>query len=55
MIRQTQASFPLVERLGGDPFDVRTQVRRVFIQGVELPVDDRHTRLHEGYRTRPKP
>jgi imidazolonepropionase-like amidohydrolase len=37
----------------GDPLDVRTQVRNVFIRGVDLPMDDRHTRLYEEFRARP--
>jgi len=39
----------------GDPLDVRTQVRHVFIRGEETPMDDRHTRLYEEFRARPKP
>jgi imidazolonepropionase-like amidohydrolase len=39
----------------GDPLDVRTQVRNVFVRGVDLPMDDRHTRLYEEFRARPKP
>jgi len=39
----------------GDPLDVRTQVRNVIIRGVDLPMDDRHTRLYEEFRARPKP
>jgi imidazolonepropionase-like amidohydrolase len=39
----------------GDPLDVRTQVRHVFVRGAETPMDDRHTRLYEEFRARPKP
>jgi hypothetical protein len=39
----------------GDPLDVRTQVRHVFIRGLDAPMDDRHTRLYEEFRARPKP
>jgi imidazolonepropionase-like amidohydrolase len=39
----------------GDPLDVRTQVRNVFIRGVDLPMDDRHTRLYQEFRARPRP
>ena len=39
----------------GDPLDVRTQVRHVFIRGVDTPMNDRHTRLYEEFRARPKP
>jgi imidazolonepropionase-like amidohydrolase len=39
----------------GDPLDVRTQVKNVFIRGVDMPMDDRHTRLYEEFRARPKP
>lgn len=38
----------------GDPLDVRTQIRHVFIRGVEQPMNDRHTRLYEQFRARPK-
>ena len=38
----------------GDPLDVRTQVRHVFVRGVEQPMNDRHTRLYEQFRARPK-
>lgn len=39
----------------GDPLDVRTQVREVFIRGQRMPKDDRHTTEYEKYRARPKP
>ena len=39
----------------GDPLDVRTQVRHVFIRGQLMPWDDRHTELYEKFRARPKP
>jgi imidazolonepropionase-like amidohydrolase len=39
----------------GDPLDVRTVVKHVFIRGVLMPWDDRHTRLYEKFRARPKP
>jgi imidazolonepropionase-like amidohydrolase len=39
----------------GDPLDVRTEVRQVFIRGVPIPMTDRHTELYEKFRTRPKP
>ncbi len=39
----------------GDPLDVRTQIRHVFVRGVSMPMDDRHTRLYEEFRARPKP
>jgi imidazolonepropionase-like amidohydrolase len=38
----------------GDPLDVRTQVRHVFVRGVDQPFNDRHTRLYEQFRARPK-
>ena len=38
----------------GDPLDVRTQIRHVFVRGVEQPMNDRHTRLYEQFRARPK-
>jgi imidazolonepropionase-like amidohydrolase len=37
----------------GDPFDVRTlKVERAFIQGRELDLTSRHTRLEQKYRQR---
>jgi len=33
----------------GDPLDVRTDVRRVFIDGRELPMTSRQTRLRDEY------
>ena len=39
----------------GDPLDVRTQVKHVIIRGVDMPMDDRHTKLYEEFRARPKP
>lgn len=38
----------------GDPLDVRTQVRHVLVRGVEM-AEDRHTKLYEEFRARPKP
>ena len=39
----------------GDPMDVRSVVRYVFIRGTQVPLDDRHSRLYEQFRARPKP
>ncbi len=39
----------------GDPLDVRTQVKHVFIRGEPMPWNDRHTELYEQFRARPKP
>ena len=38
----------------GDPMDVRSVVRHLFIRGEMVPLDDRHTRLYEQFRARPK-
>ena len=38
----------------GDPLDVRTHVRHVFIRGEAVPFTDRHTKLYEKFRARPK-
>jgi imidazolonepropionase-like amidohydrolase len=38
----------------GDPMDVRSVVRHLFIRGQAIPLDDRHTRLYEQFRARPK-
>jgi imidazolonepropionase-like amidohydrolase len=39
----------------GDPLDVRTEVKHVLIRGEEQSLEDRHTRLYEKFRIRPKP
>ncbi|MGH7712572.1 MAG: amidohydrolase family protein [Gemmatimonadaceae bacterium] len=38
----------------GDPLDVRTHVRHVYIRGEAIPFSDRHTELYEKFRARPK-
>jgi imidazolonepropionase-like amidohydrolase len=38
----------------GDILDVRTNVKRMWIAGKEIPLDSRHTRLYEKYKSRPK-
>jgi len=37
----------------GDPLEIRTNVRRVFINGDEIPMDSRHTLLYEKFSKRP--
>lgn len=37
----------------GDPLEIRTNVRRVFISGEEIPMDSYHTLLYEKFRARP--
>jgi imidazolonepropionase-like amidohydrolase len=37
----------------GDILDTRSEVTRVFIQGVEQSLETRHTRLYERYKDRP--
>jgi imidazolonepropionase-like amidohydrolase len=39
----------------GDILDIRTRVTRMWIAGKETPLESRHTRLYEKYRSRPKP
>lgn len=39
----------------GDPLDVRTTVRHLFIRGQPVPFNDRHTRMYEAFRARPRP
>jgi imidazolonepropionase-like amidohydrolase len=36
----------------GDPLDVKTDVKRVFIAGQEVPMTSRQTRLRDEYSTR---
>jgi len=37
----------------GDPLDVRTVVKQVFVRGVPADMMDRHTKLFEKFRARP--
>lgn len=37
----------------GDPLEIRTNVRRVFIGGEEMPLDSLHTLLYEKFSKRP--
>jgi imidazolonepropionase-like amidohydrolase len=39
----------------GDPLEIRTNVKRVFIAGEDMPMDSRHTLLYEKFKNRPKP
>lgn len=39
----------------GDPLDVRSQVREVFIRGQRMPWEDRHTSEYQKWRARPRP
>lgn len=39
----------------GDPVDIRTLIKEVFVKGQRQKFDDRHTELYEKYRARPKP
>ena len=39
----------------GDPLEIRTEVRHVIINGVSVPLETRHTRLYEKYRSRQRP
>ena len=38
----------------GDPLEIRTQVEHVFVNGAEVSLDNRHQRLYETYRSRPR-
>lgn len=37
----------------GDPLEVRTQVKHLFIGGEEIPLDSLHTLLYEKFKNRP--
>ncbi|MGA2382527.1 MAG: amidohydrolase family protein [Gemmatimonadales bacterium] len=39
----------------GDPLDARMGPKYLFIRGELVPFNDRHTRLYEEFRARPKP
>ncbi len=38
----------------GNPLDVRSNVKYLFIRGEQVPLTDRHTKLYEQFRARPK-
>jgi imidazolonepropionase-like amidohydrolase len=38
----------------GDIFDIRSNVKRMWIAGKEVSLESRHTRLYEKYRNRPR-
>jgi imidazolonepropionase-like amidohydrolase len=37
----------------GDPLEIRTQVKYVFINGRQIPLTSKHTELYEKYKARP--
>lgn len=39
----------------GDPLELRTSVRHVFVFGQPVSLANRHLSLYELYRSRPKP
>ena len=39
----------------GDPLDVRTTTRYLFIRGELVPFNDKHTQAYERWRSRPRP
>lgn len=39
----------------GDPLDVRSTVKHLFIRGQLVPFTDRHTELYDRFMSRPKP
>ncbi len=41
--------------IDGDPLEIRAEVRHVIVNGAEAPLDNRHQRLYETYRNRPRP
>jgi hypothetical protein len=38
----------------GDPLEIRTQVLHAYLAGRKLDLEDRHKRLYEKYRARPR-
>jgi imidazolonepropionase-like amidohydrolase len=38
----------------GDPLEIRTQLKYLFINGRQLPLTSRHTELYEKYKARPQ-
>ena len=47
-----EASFIAVD---GDLFDIRANVKMMWIEGQPVSLESRHTRLYEKYKNRPKP
>ncbi len=39
----------------GNPLDVRSNVKYLFIRGEQVSLTDRHTKLYEQFKARPKP
>ena len=39
----------------GDILDIKSNVNRMWIGGKEVSLENRHTRLYEKYKNRPKP
>ncbi|AMY10328.1 N-acetylglucosamine-6-phosphate deacetylase [Luteitalea pratensis] len=39
----------------GDPLEIRSTITHVFIKGVPVSLETRHTQLYEKYRNRPRP
>ncbi|MBI3208122.1 MAG: amidohydrolase family protein [Candidatus Solibacter usitatus] len=37
----------------GDPLEVRTEVKRLYVKGKEVDIDSRHTKLYKKYLARP--
>jgi imidazolonepropionase-like amidohydrolase len=37
----------------GDPLEIRSQVRHLFIKGKQVPLTSKHTELYDRYRNRP--
>lgn len=37
----------------GDPLEIRTRIKHVFINGRDIPLTSRHTELYEKYKARP--
>jgi imidazolonepropionase-like amidohydrolase len=37
----------------GDPLEVRTQIKHLFINGRQISLSNRHTELYERYKARP--
>ena len=52
LTRGKEANFIATD---GDLFDIRSNVKRMWIAGNEVSLESRHTRLYEKYRKRPKP
>jgi hypothetical protein len=54
-LRAPRAPARRLDASGDGPLDPRVGRKYVFIRGELVPFNDRHARLYEEFRARPKP